>query len=435
MMIHEQEAEEALEKWSSSKYAVFEKISLDFERYPGKVILDVGSGGTWEDDKVYDPSFLRHGGKNYLFYSGYDGTNGRIGYAVADDLFTWRKYGGNPIIDVGGAGAWDEVTAEKPGVIRRHNGETPSDYKFAVFYRGVPSDGGSKIGFAHSTDLTTWTKYSGNPVIDYKDDNQAPSVVYNPSDDKYYLFFYSMDDNNIYYATSPNLEDWTVQGTALTGGAGGEAVLASMSVVQLPRGIWLMSYNMSVEGMPAQYGFRIGLAISEDLENWERLAGNPVLGYERTQSWDESAILGPALALHEGVPIIYYNAKPGDMGSESIGMASAVPFGKWFNPSAHGYFQDDGYREPWNNRTISAGDTTWEVYAGGYTERTIYFLSDSVGTLTIEIKEPDGDWRTYGTADISANTLEEYSPTGEIEFLRISFDADATVTAWFRFRK
>lgn len=319
------------------------------------------------------------------------------------------------------------------GVVRRHNNRTPSSYKFAVFYHGAP---GGSIGFAHSTDLTTWTKYAGNPVINETSKDDAPSVVYNPEDNKYYLFWYSWDDYNIYYATSPNLEDWTVQGTALTGGAGAEADLTSPSVVQLPRGMWLMSYNMSPEGvLEGTYGSRIGLAISEDLKNWTRLGGNPVLGYERTQSWDESAILGPALALHEGVPIIYYNAKPGDMGSESIGMASAVPFGKWFNPSAHGYFQDDGYREPWNNRTISAGDTTWEVYAGGYTERTIYFLSDSVGTLTIEIKEPDGDWRTYGTADISANTLEEYSPTGEIEFLRISFDADATVTAWFRFRK
>jgi len=86
----------------------------------------------------------------------------------------------------------------------------------------------------------------------------------------------------------------------------------------------------------------------------------------------------------------------------------------------------------WNDASISGGDETKLELIRGYEKKTVYFLSDTAGTLTIQIVDPDGARKTYDTVSISANTLEPYpiSPGVAVEKVALKFDTAATVSAW-----
>jgi len=107
-----------------------------------------------------------------------------------------------------------------------------------------------------------------------------------------------------------------------------------------------------------------------------------------------------------------------------------VPVG--LHPPISKYFQDDaGVFPDWNALAIGGGDVTLGVDVMHCGNKTIYFISDVNGVLTIEVLEPDGaTWRTYGTSAVVANTLLPYTMTGQATRVRISFNNAATVSAW-----
>lgn len=77
-------------------------------------VLQKGSGGAWDDAHVKDPALVWDGSQYVIFYSGYDGTNYRIGMATAPTLAAIRagtitKDAGNPVIDIGAGGTFNDV--------------------------------------------------------------------------------------------------------------------------------------------------------------------------------------------------------------------------------------------------------------------------------------------------------------------------------------
>jgi len=96
------------------------------------------------------------------------------------------------------------------------------------------------------------------------------------------------------------------------------------------------------------------------------------------------------------------------------------------------YFTDAGDGTDWNAKSITAGDSTNAVDVSLYSKRTVYFLSDTAGTLSVEVQEPDGTWQTYDTVSVSASALKSYNlPESNVQRnVRLSFDTAATVTAW-----
>jgi hypothetical protein len=97
-----------------------------------------------------------------------------------------------------------------------------------------------------------------------------------------------------------------------------------------------------------------------------------------------------------------------------------------------GYFREAGVE--WNAKSISAGATTDELPTLEYTNKTFYFLSNTAGTLTVQVKEPDGEWQTYDSLSVSAGVLTVYTMTGQAIAVRLSFSASAVVTAWYVMR-
>lgn len=118
----------------------------------GNPVLQKGAGGAWDDVTVKDPWLMWDGSQYVMYYSGLDGTNYRIGRATADDVAgPWTKAGGNPVLGLGAGGAFDDVHVSFPVVLR----EAADDWK--MWYTAFD---GSKytIGYAHSTDGIAWTK-------------------------------------------------------------------------------------------------------------------------------------------------------------------------------------------------------------------------------------------------------------------------------------
>ena len=114
-----------------------------------------------------------------MFYTG-AGTYAQIGRATAAAHDgTWTRYGGNPILTLGGAGAFDEEGVSYP-VVLHEPADTGKEWK--LWYSGVKaSDGKVRIGYAYSSDGLSWTKVG--QVLDvgaggqWDDDTVGPATI------------------------------------------------------------------------------------------------------------------------------------------------------------------------------------------------------------------------------------------------------------------
>lgn len=95
---------------------------LAWTNHPDNPLLTNGPWGESLDFVIAaDPWIIRRGGRWNMFYFGYDGTHARELLATSTDGIAWEKWPGNPVIDVGPAGTYDEGHAHKPCIIE-HKG-------------------------------------------------------------------------------------------------------------------------------------------------------------------------------------------------------------------------------------------------------------------------------------------------------------------------
>lgn len=72
--------------------------------------------------------------------------------------------------------------------------------------------------------------------------------------------------------------------------------------------------------------------------------------------------------------------------------------------------------------SISSGSlSSHPVPVYGRTGKTFYFMANQAGTLLIEIYTLSGNWRTYDSVSVSANTLCKYPLTGDAIMARLTF--------------
>jgi hypothetical protein len=72
--------------------------------------------------------------------------------------------------------------------------------------------------------------------------------------------------------------------------------------------------------------------------------------------------------------------------------------------------------------SISSGSvTSHPVPVFGYKDKTFYFQANQAGTVLLEILTLSGNWRTYDSDTISANTLWWYKMTGDNVLARLTF--------------
>ena len=129
-------------------------------KYSGNPVLAAGASA-WESGGVEYCSVIKSPGGYEMFYDGFTPTLTLIGRATSVDGITWqRDTVHNPVLNKGGAGAWDG-NLYLPRVLS-------SGDKYYMWYtaEAVPGGGSSKIGVATSADSgKTWVKYAQNPVL------------------------------------------------------------------------------------------------------------------------------------------------------------------------------------------------------------------------------------------------------------------------------
>ena len=200
---------------------------ISWTSYEQNPVLDVGAAGSWEDEWVYKPYVLFDGSTYHMWYTGYDGTRVRIGYATSTDRTNWTKYENNPVMDTGPENIWEGNVVESPCIL--FDGNT-----YHMWYNGQ-DETSRRIGYATSPDGISWTKYEGNPVLDI-----------------------------------------------------GATGTWDQSMVEAPDVIFDgTKYHMWYSGVVGGWSWRIGYATSLDGISWEKYAGNPVLDLGTTGSWDD----------------------------------------------------------------------------------------------------------------------------------------------------
>lgn len=144
--------------------------------------------GRWEKDCIYQPWLVEHYGKFYNFYNAANGHIEQTGVAFSKDLLEWKRYENNPVIRNGLQGSFNEKFCSDPKVF------WDKDH-WVMFFFGV-GQGGANIMVAFSNDLLNWTvdpeplyKAGGNPSGLDKQYAHKISLIYNPENETYYMFY------------------------------------------------------------------------------------------------------------------------------------------------------------------------------------------------------------------------------------------------------
>jgi predicted GH43/DUF377 family glycosyl hydrolase len=119
--------------------------------------LHGAEGEPWEQGGLYKSCILEHDGVYYLYYNAKNRAEKwkeQTGFATSNDLKTWTRFPGNPVIRNGAAGAPDEKFCSDPCVLRY-------DGRWAIFYFGLDTQGVARDLLALSPDLRGVTKCSG----------------------------------------------------------------------------------------------------------------------------------------------------------------------------------------------------------------------------------------------------------------------------------
>ncbi|MGO9261332.1 MAG: hypothetical protein ACLQU1_34255 [Bryobacteraceae bacterium] len=129
-------------------------------------VLEAGPYGSWEERGVADPYVIRIGAYFYLYYLGQDrARRQRLGLARSADGVRWEKLRANPILELGGAGAFDENGLGEPAVWE-YGGS------YWMLYTGRDAGENRRLGLARSTDGVGWKKlpavFSGAEAWDSK---------------------------------------------------------------------------------------------------------------------------------------------------------------------------------------------------------------------------------------------------------------------------
>ena len=117
-------------------------------------VVELGPYGSWDERGVADPYVVRTADAWYLYYLGQDRAGRqRLGVARSADGVTWVKLRGNPILELGLYGAFDEKGLGEPAV-------WASDGWWWMLYTGRDWQENRRIGLARSSDGVRWESLS-----------------------------------------------------------------------------------------------------------------------------------------------------------------------------------------------------------------------------------------------------------------------------------
>ena len=227
---------------------------IDWTKYESNPVLIAGPDN-FDIIALGQPTVLYDEGIIKMWYPGVgDDGKARICYATSIDGISWTKHI-TPVLDVGGAGEWDRGWMDTPEVVK------VAGVYYMMYYGDtmqLPAEISSSMGMAYSDDGLTWTKSPLNPVF-----------------------------------TKANIGDWD-----------GTWVESPALIYDEIEEEFLMYYN-GVD--TATWKLQIGLATSDDCENWLRHAANPLITNGAWGQYDDMWCGTPGAIYLNGLYEMWYS--------------------------------------------------------------------------------------------------------------------------------
>jgi predicted GH43/DUF377 family glycosyl hydrolase len=278
-------------------------------KYAGNPIMQPGQPGSWDDAEIYPGPVLFRDSVYHLWYIGQDGTDAwryyRSGYARSTNGINWTKHP-SPVVDVGVPGSWDSYDAEAGAVL--YDGD-----RFKMWYNGYSTSAfNNQVGYATGMNETTWTKRA-NPVLSVSPDG-------------------SWDDAAVM---------WT-------------AILRS----SLPGGfrMWYAGWDGSklADGTPSNY--QIGYATATNETTWTKHPLNPVLMLGSPGQWDDARIHLPMVVADSaaGRYYMFYTGMNKATEVQRIGLATSSDGIAWTKYSGNPLL-GPGPSGSWDGRSLVLG--------------------------------------------------------------------------------
>jgi predicted GH43/DUF377 family glycosyl hydrolase len=337
------------------------------------------TAGSWDEGGFEAGCLLKISNEYHLYYSGL-GPDGkfRIGLATSGDLRSWRKHAGNPILDVGGAGAWDERGVAFPSIHKPLTQHAGAPWRMTYGGYGERS---MQIGTAFSNDGLTWEKHP--------------------------------------QATFPQC-GWFQDPDCRTWDAGIE--VHHMIAV----GDW---YVMLYEGLGALGRYAIGVAFSPDAIVWARSARNPLWPLGACAVNQELSAVHPFLLQSDRL-LYYVEVLQASAAAPHRVCAARLLDDCLIDPSAQPRLDFALWRD---EEVGHEGLTGPAVPTAGFSRAAFTVLSSAPGRLAVEMDPAGlGEWQVIESAALAAqqvfrSRLEHSS--GSVR-LRCTPDRPAACSAW-----
>lgn len=273
-------------------------------RSPKNPILR-GDNGTWSRDFIATCSLVEHKGELRLYAEGSTRAQEQIGLftSLADRLEgPWTPSPVNPILRVGAAG-FDRGGVFDPSVVSfagrwlmYFSAAEGDAHEYAEqLAHGTAADGpvGETIGLAFSDDGVVFDKHPGNPVLHARcpfalvHDNLVHLFYVQVADGGYRIHLAVSEDGIGFRPVRPE--------PVLDVGAPGSWDACSVTTPKIFRDgdQFCMAYAGDRASLDDPTG--IGLAVSDDLMRWEKIAGNPVFVVGPAGAFDSVSVASPII--------------------------------------------------------------------------------------------------------------------------------------------
>lgn len=243
------------------------KAGTGSERYEtpyklGKLVLGPSKiDGEFDSKSVDCPFVFRHGGQFFLTYVGFDGTGYQTGLASSADLVNWKREG--CILKRDASSEVTRYNVAMNWIVRENGLRTAGELlrvngKFLGAYHAYPSagyeEGPAVIGLCWSEDLRQWKL-------------DAPCL-------------------------RPGEAEWEHGG------------LYKPCLLKIGDTFHLFYNAKTAE--PRAWHEQTGVAMSRDLKQWTRYAGNPIIANGTGDAWDSRFASDPCVMTDEGKWVFFY---------------------------------------------------------------------------------------------------------------------------------